>query len=73
VLAAISVGVLAALGSWVAVGVVAAVYLGMLVVRFAVGPGRVRLGLLAGGMIAIAAVALLAVLVDAAGAAVPAA
>jgi hypothetical protein len=38
--------------------VVAALYLGMLVVRFTVAPGRRRLGLMASGMIGIALVSL---------------
>lgn len=72
-LAAIAVGVLIPLfgapPTGVAVGaaiVVAALYLGMLFVRFATRPRRRRLVLLATGMIAIAAVALAAVLVVAA-------
>jgi hypothetical protein len=42
---------------------VAALYAGMVVVRFVVRPGRLRLRVLAGGMIAIAAVSLGGVLV----------
>jgi len=68
-LAAISVGVLIPLfGSpprgvaITAAIVVAVIYLGMLAVRFAVRPGRRRLAVLAGGMITIAAVALVGVL-----------
>lgn len=49
-----------------AVIIVSALYAGMVAVRLAVRPGRRRLGLLAAGMIAIAAVALGAVLVVAA-------
>jgi len=47
----------------VAAIVVAALYLGMLWVRFRVAPGRRRLGLLAAGMLSIAAVALAATLI----------
>ena len=46
-----------------AAGVVAALYLGMVIVRFATPPGRLRLGLLALEMLGIAAVALLAVVI----------
>jgi putative flippase GtrA len=72
---AIALGVLIALVqlpppgvALVAAIVVAALYIGMLVARFAVAPGRRRLGLLAGGMLAIAAVALAATLIVATGA-----
>ena len=61
-LAAISIGVLTVLGAVAAAVVIAVIYVGMLVVRFAVRPPRLRLGLLAGGMIAIAAIALIVVL-----------
>ena len=44
----------------VAAIVVAALYLGMLVVRFTAHPGRRRLGLMAAGMIGIALVSLVA-------------
>jgi hypothetical protein len=67
-MAAISFGVLALLGAWPAAIVIAALYLGMIVVRLLVGPGRVRLGLLAAGMLAIAVVALGAVIVAGLGA-----
>ena len=48
---------------------VVALYLGMLVVRLVVKPGRRRLGLMAAGMLGIAAVTLVAVLVVAGAAA----
>lgn len=70
ILAAVAIGVLIALQSLAGAIVIAILYLGMLVVRFAVGPGRVRLGLLAGLMIAIAAVGLISVLIVGAAAAV---
>ena len=44
-----------------AVVAIVVLYVGMVVVRFAVAPGRLRLGLMAAGMIAIALVALGAV------------
>lgn len=70
ILAAVSAGVLIALQAFAGAIVIAALYVGMLAVRFAAGPGRLRLGLLAGLMIAIAAVALISVLTVAAAAAV---
>jgi hypothetical protein len=63
-MAAISFGVLALLGAWPTAIVIAALYLGMIVVRLLVGPGRVRLGLLAAGMLAIAVIALGVVIVE---------
>jgi hypothetical protein len=69
IMAAISGGVLIALGAWPAAVVIAALYLGMLLVRFAAPPGRVRLGLLAVLTLAIAGIALISVMVLAAGAA----
>ncbi len=50
----------------VAAVLVVALYAGMWLVRFVVRPGRLRLGLMAGGMLAIAAVALVATLILAA-------
>ena len=47
----------------VAAVLVVAVYAGMWLVRFTVPPGRRRLGLMAGGMLAMAAVALAATLI----------
>ena len=47
----------------VAAIVIAVLYLAMVVVRFAVPPGRRRLGMLATGMLLIAAIALTAVLI----------
>jgi hypothetical protein len=47
----------------VAAVLVAALYAGMWLVRFIVRPGRRRLGLLAAGMLSIAAVALAAALI----------
>lgn len=73
VLAAVAIGVLIALLAAPPAGValtgaiiVAALYLGMLAARFAVRPGRLRLGILAGLMIAIAAVGVFSVLIVAA-------
>jgi hypothetical protein len=43
--------------------VVGALYLGMIVVRLSVGPGRRRLALLSAGMLGIAAVSLVAALI----------
>lgn len=53
----------------VAAIVVVALYAGMWLVRFTVQPGRRRLGLMAGGMLAIAAVSLTATLIVAGSAA----
>ena len=50
----------------VAAIIVASLYLGMLMVRLTVGPGRRRLGLLAAGMLGIAFVALVAAIIVAA-------
>ncbi|MEO5919952.1 MAG: hypothetical protein ABIQ01_02300, partial [Pseudolysinimonas sp.] len=55
-----------ALGAAIAV---AALYAGMWLARFVVHPGRRRLGLMAGGMLAMAAVALAATLIVAGAAA----
>jgi hypothetical protein len=70
IFAAIAVGVLLALTASPPAGVaitaaivVAALYLGMVVVRLVVPSGRRRLGLLAAGMLSIAAVSLIAVVV----------
>ena len=70
IFAAIAFGVLVVLGplpppgvALVAAVLVAALYAGMWLVRFIVPPGRRRLGMLAGGMLAIAAVALVATLI----------
>jgi hypothetical protein len=49
-----------ALGAAIAV---AALYIGMVVARLAVGPGRLRLALMAAAMLGIAAVALIAAVV----------
>ena len=76
IFAAIAFGVLVALVrlpppgvALVAAVLVVALYGGMWLVRFVVRPGRRRLGLLAGGMLAIAAVALVATMVVAGAAA----
>ncbi len=70
IFAAIAFGVLVALVqlpppgvALVAAVAVVALYAGMWLVRFVVRPGRRRLGLLAGGMLAIAAVSLAATLI----------
>ncbi len=67
---AIALGVLIALVqlpppgvALIAAIVVAALYAGMWLVRFVTGPGRRRLGLMAAGMLSIAAVALAATLI----------
>jgi putative flippase GtrA len=72
---AIALGVLIALVqlpppgvALIAAIVVAALYAGMWLVRFAVRPGRRRLGLMAAGMLAIAAISLTATLIIAANA-----
>ena len=72
---AIALGVLIALVqlpppgvALVAAIVVAALYAGMWLVRFVVSPVRRRLGLLAGGMLAIAAISLIATFIVAAAA-----
>jgi hypothetical protein len=49
--------------AFVAAFVVAALYLGMIVVRLTVAPGRRRLAFLSAGMLAIAAVSLVAALI----------
>lgn len=63
-------GVLVALGGnppeglgFGAAVVIGILYLGMIMVRLAVPPGRLRLGLMAAGLIAIAAIALVCTLV----------
>ncbi len=70
ILAAIAVALLVAMGQlpppglgYLAAAIVALLYAGMLLVRAWVRPGRLRLGLLAAGMLLIAAVSLAAVLV----------
>jgi hypothetical protein len=76
IFAAIAFGVLVALVqlpppgvALVAAVLVVALYAGMWLVRFVVRPGRRRLGLMAAGMLAIAAVALTATLIVAGSAA----
>lgn len=73
--AAISLGVLIPMSTLpsgtvavVAAIVIALIYVGMLITQFAVPPGRRRLGMLATGMLLIAAIALGAVIFVAAGA-----